>query len=106
VPVVSAGTTLDVWMDVLGDHTMSEDERLGIFSMYYDITNLSGILENAPRPLNITIDADHEGSNAVTKTVVATGAAAAITTAPVSEKAHLNCDCRGRSSHVSGTAGR
>jgi len=35
-------------MDGLGDHTMSEDERLGIFSMYYDI------------------DADHEGSNAVT----------------------------------------
>jgi len=66
VPVVSARTTLDVWMDGLGDHTLSEDERLVIFSMYYDI------------------DPDHEGSNAVTKTVVATGAAAAMTAPPAS----------------------
>ncbi|MBD5654629.1 MAG: hypothetical protein IAI50_05545, partial [Candidatus Eremiobacteraeota bacterium] len=59
VPVVNSGTTLDVWMDGLGDHTFGKDERLGIFSMHYDITNLWGIFENATHPANTNIDSDH-----------------------------------------------
>jgi hypothetical protein len=59
VPVVDSGTTLDVWMDGLGDHTIGQDERLGIFTKHYDITNLWGILEEATHPVNTNVDADH-----------------------------------------------
>jgi hypothetical protein len=61
LPAVRASTVVNVWMDGLGRHNLGigSDERLGIFQMRYDITNLWGILENPTHPVNQNLDAGH-----------------------------------------------
>jgi len=52
IPVVHSDLSITVWFDGLGDHSIGQDERLGIYQSTLSISNLWGLRDGPAHPPN------------------------------------------------------